>query len=330
MRGRRARRTGRAVTLYSVTPWAGVALVIVMLFSILRGGDAGAPVEIGRTGTLGRGEPVVKVWNTQTARVRDFPVDEYVLGVVAAELPAGFHPEAMKAQAVAARTYALRRVERNDRLSGQGNAHVTTDYRTHQSWTDKERFLAERPAGVGQKQWETLAAAVEATRGVVLVHGGELIDAMYHSTSGGHTEDAARYFNSPIPYLTGVRDPYGDHSPVHRTREQLSIHTVMSRLGVRSANQSIKVIRRSPAGRVDEVTVGGQTFTGRQVREALNLQSNWFDVETRGEMVTFHVRGSGHGVGMPQYGADGMARDGYSYEQILTHYYPGARLVKRY
>lgn len=325
-------RTGESVTLYSLTPWTGFALIVMLLFSIFRGSGPG-PSSYPRPS---RGVPVIAVWNSQTSTLHELPLEEYVRGVVAAEVPAGFHPEALKAQAVAARTYALRRIERDERVPGRSQAHVTTDHRTHQAWTGESDFIARRPAGVGEQQWATISAAVDATRGMVLTYEGQLIDALYHSTSGGHTEDAAHYFSSPVPYLQGVPDPYGDHSPVHRSRTSLSVTTVLNRLGIGQAagrgstSSLIRITRRTPSGRVAEVTVAGRTFSGRQLREALGLSSNWFDIEFQGEMVVFHVRGSGHGVGMSQYGADGMARRGFSYERILAHYYRGTRLVKRY
>lgn len=325
--------------------------------------------------------PVIAVWNARAASVHEFSLEEYVRGVVAAELPSNFHTEALKAQAVAARTYALRRIEGDARLAQFGGAHVSSDFQVHQAWVDEAAYVAARP-GTGEAQWRRIAEAVEATRGLVLTYGGELIDALYHSTSGGHTEDAARYFVGGQPYLRAMPDPHGDHSPAHRTRTVLPLDVVAERLGVSvpaggsgspaagpgagigaasavgsgSATRSgsaarsgpsagagsaveagpgpgadfIRVLSRTDAGRAERVAVGEREFSGRDIREALGLRSNWFDVAVVGDEVVFDVKGNGHGVGMPQYGADGMARAGHTFEKILAYYYPGTALERRY
>lgn len=322
-------RRARGMTLYSVSSWAVVTLALLFVFTMWRGGTPERPA------------PAIAVWNAHASSLHELSLEEYVRGVVAAEMPAGFHPEALKAQAVAARTYALRRIERDERLAGQGDAHVSSDFRVHQAWLDEEQFLAARPPELGTQQWEAIGVAVDATRGIVLTYGGELIEALYHSTSGGHTEDSARYFQAVVPYLKAAPDPYGDHSPVHTSRTVLSAATVLNRLGVGSVptvaagegqapTLVLEVRTRTAAGRVAELTVAGRTFTGRQVREALGLRSSWFDVELDGDKIIFNVRGSGHGVGMAQYGADGMGRAGHSFETILAYYYPGTVLERRY
>ncbi|REJ36989.1 MAG: stage II sporulation protein D [Bacillota bacterium] len=277
-------------------------------------------------------EPVIAVWDAGAGRVVEMGLEEYVRGVVAAEVPADFHLEALKAQAVAARTYALRRVERNERVPDRPEAHVTSDFRRHQAWMSQEAYVERWGPLEGMQRWARVALAVEATRGLILTYRGEPIEALYHSTSGGHTEDAHRYFAGSQPYLVGVSDPWGDHSPVHESVARLPLAQVLERLGAGagSAGEPVSVLSRTPSGRAETVAVAGRVFTGRQVREALGLRSSWFEVAVEGEEVVFHVRGSGHGVGMPQYGADGMARAGFGFEDILAYYYPGTELVRRY
>ncbi|HEY8417768.1 MAG TPA: stage II sporulation protein D [Limnochordales bacterium] len=304
-------------------------------------------------------EPMIAVWDPHAGRVVELGLEDYVRGVVAAEMPADFHLEALKAQAVAARTYALRRVERDERLPDQPAAHVSTDFARHQAWTSAAAFLARWGTWDGLRRWARVTLAVEATRGMVLTHNGELIEALYHSTSGGHTEDAHRYFSGGQPYLVGVPDPWGDHSPFHQSAARFPLDTVLARLGLGEGGAAapgpvgvggtgstgaspsldrptgtvpivVEVLSRTPAGRAETVAVAGRVFTGRQVREALGLRSSWFDVEVNGGDAVFHVRGSGHGVGMAQYGADGMARAGFGYAEILAYYYQGATVEKRY
>ncbi|OUM99399.1 MAG: stage II sporulation protein D [Firmicutes bacterium ZCTH02-B6] len=282
-------------------------------------------------------EPVIAVWDAGSGRLVEMGLEEYIRGVVAAEVPADFHLEALKAQAVAARTYALRRLERNERVPDHPEAHVTSDFRRHQAWMSREAFIEAWGPGEGTRRWARVASAVDSTRGLVLTYRSEPIEALYHSTSGGHTEDAHRYFAGGQPYLVGVPDPWGDHSPVHTSVARFPVAEVLARLGVTDGLTSasgdeplVSVLSRTPSGRAEAVWVAGSVVTGRRVREALGLRSSWFEVALEGEEVVFHVRGSGHGVGMPQYGADGMARAGFGFADILAYYYPGTELVQRY
>lgn len=289
-------------------------------------------------------EPVIAVWHGAAGEVAHMQLEEYVRGVVAAEMPSHFHPEALKAQAVAARTYALRRIEGDMRLAERPDAHVSSDYRVHQAWISRDDFLVQWSPQDGAARWSHVAEAVEATRGMVLVFEGALAETLYHSTSGGHTEDAVLYFQTSLPYLVGVPDPYGDHSPVHESVVTMPLEAALTRLaqsgevdGVSAGTPhevsdevSVEVLTRTASGRAAEVLVGGHIVSGRQVREALGLRSSLFDVAIDGDQVTFHVRGSGHGVGLSQYGADGMGRAGYTYDQVLAHYYRGANIERRY
>lgn len=313
------RRRYRTRSLYNLASWSVFILAVLAAGTFWLGGRP----------TPGA-DPVISVWNARAASVHEFSLEDYVRGVVAAEMPASFHPEALKAQAVAARTYALRRVEGDVRLAELSGAHISSDFQRHQAWIDEAQFVAARP-GAGEAQWARIGEAVDGTRGIILTYDGEPIEALYHSTSGGHTEDAARYFVGGKPYLRALPDPYGDHSPAHATRTVMSVTEVFHRLGVdEGAPRSVHVARRTEAGRADEVIVGEQRFTGRDVREALALRSSWFDVTVDDERIIFDVRGNGHGVGMSQYGADGMARAGYSFDQILNYYYPGTTVERRY
>lgn len=301
-------------------------------------------------------EPVVAVWHAAEQRVVWLPIEEYVQGVVAAEMPSHFHLEALKAQAVAARTYVLRRMAENGRL--EGGAHVSSAAQVHQAWMSREEFLARWGTAEGAERWRRIGEAVAATRGLVLTYQGQLAEALYHASSGGHTEDAASYFQAHVPYLVGVPDPYSRQAPGDQTWAAFPLAVVLERLGVDvqategsggrglesmagvaaaagaadggPGNAVVAVLSRTATGRAAEVAVAGRVYSGRQVREALGLRSTWFDVSVAGDVVVFQVRGYGHGVGMSQYGADGMARAGYTFEQILAHYYRGTTLERWY
>lgn len=239
-------------------------------------------------------EPAITVWDAARDLVVEMGLEAYVRGVVAAEVPADFHLEALKAQAVAARTYALRRVERGERLPEQPAAHVSSDFRRHQAWVSERAFLERWGPLEGARRWALVALAVEATRGVVLTYEGELIEALYHSTSGGHTEDAHRYFAGGQPYLVAVPDPWSEHSPVHRSEARFPVAVVLARLGVADAEEDtlggvvgageagapglVQVLSRTPSGRAAEVSVAGRVYSGRAVREALGLRSTAMSV----------------------------------------------------
>lgn len=323
-------------------------MAVVAILSLLPQGRL--PVRLPfRWAPGGADEPTIAVWHASAGRVDYLPLEQYVQGVVAAEMPSHFHVEALKAQAVAARTYALRRIEEDARLPQRPEAHVSSDYQVHQAWTSRDEFVNRWGPVEGLLRWRRVSEAVAATRGLVLMYDGRLIDALYHASSGGHTEDAARYFQSSVPYLVGVPDVYSEEAPGNESVASFHLSTVFERLGLGDwmatapaavgdvsagslggQDLPVAVVSRTEAGRAAEVVVGGRLFTGRQVREALGLRSNWFDVTVDGDVVVFHVRGYGHGVGMSQYGADGMARAGYTFDEILAHYYRGAALEQRY
>jgi stage II sporulation protein D len=272
----------------------------------------------------GRDQIQVRLFREDVSRLVELDLEEYVAGVVAAEMPAVFHLEALKAQAVAARTYALRAVR-----TGGGGYHLTSSFQRDQAWVSLEG-LREKWGAAFPIYWSRIRMAVRATRGEVLTYRGELIFPAYHSTSGGQTEDSENYWSALHPYLRSTPSPYEEHSPHYRTEQEVPWEEIARSLGLEGEGPAIEILQRYPSGRVQAVAVGGKVFTGRQVREALGLRSNWFDVAVLEGRVRFSIRGNGHGVGMSQYGADGMARQGYNYREILAHYYRGTKLMRIY
>ena len=273
----------------------------------------------------GRDQIQVRLFREDISRLVELDLEEYVAGVVAAEMPAVFHLEALKAQAVAARTYALRAVR-----AGGGGYHLTSSFQRDQAWASPEGLREKWGAAAFPIYWNRIRRAVRATRGEVLTYRGELIFPAYHSTSGGQTEDSENYWSALHPYLRSTPSPYEEHSPHYRTEQEIPWEEMNKALGLEGEGRTIDILHRYPSGRVRTVAVGGQLFTGRQLREALGLRSNWFDVTVLDGRVRFSIRGNGHGVGMSQYGADGMARRGHNYREILAHYYQGTRLTRMY
>lgn len=275
----------------------------------------------------------ITIYRSDTGETITLDLESYLVGVVAAEMPAAFHIEALKAQAVAARTYILHRLAQGEPIPEAAGAVITTDPQTGQAWFSQDQSWERWGANEAVGHWERVQSAVRETRGEVLVYGGEPIFAAYHSSSGGHTENSENYWSSSEPYLRGVPDPF-DTDKYKDLVSTFSTATVMASLNTTVASTSgpltMRVIERFPSGRVKSVQIGNNTLSGREVREALGLQSTMFDIDTSGGQVRIIQQGYGHGVGMPQYGAQGMALEGYTYDEILRYYYRGIEIVNWY
>lgn len=273
----------------------------------------------------------IRLYLPATGSVHVLPLEEYLIGVVAAEMPARFSPEALKAQAVAARTYAVQRLA----LSRQGKgvhpgADVCNDPGHCQGWLD-EAEMRRRWGLVGYWFYRRkVAAAVAATRGLVLTYQGRLIDPVYHAASGGRTEDAQEVWGRSVPYLRSLPSPWEEDSPHDPASVTLPASEVARRLGLAWDPQKpfpLRVVAYTASGRVKSVLAGGKLFSGPDFRRLLGLNSTYVKWEQRSGDFIFQTRGYGHGVGMSQYGANGLARRGKTFREILAYYYPGTQLV---
>ncbi|KAB3526669.1 stage II sporulation protein D [Alkaliphilus serpentinus] len=276
---------------------------------------------------------LLKVYNHKTNKIMELDLEEYIANVVAAEVPASFHIEALKAQAVAARTYAVWKQDKEN--ANHPGASLCTSHTHCQEWLSKDE-LRERHGRLWMYQnWPRVQEAVEATKGIIITYNLEPIEPLYHSTSGGKTENSEDVFASAVPYLRSVSSPYEDRSPVLADQKKVSskefINTLKNRrshikLQEKNLSNQIQIQERSSGGRITKIIVGNEEFTGRELREMFQLRSADFTVNVSGNTVIFHTKGYGHGVGMSQWGANGMAEEGYTYEEILTHYYQGVML----
>lgn len=240
----------------------------------------------------------------------DAELEEYVVGVVAAEMPAAFPEEALKAQAVAARTYQVRQMQ------GAGSAEVLYD--VGQAYITLEE--QEKKWGKKYPQYAAkIRKAVRETAGEIMVYNGEPILAAFHAQSAGKTEDAVHVWNSEVPYLKSVDSGKDKNAPDNETEVVLSAEELAERLG----EGELSICSHTEAGYVKEVQVGERIFSGREVREKLGLRSSCFSAEKTGDSYRFTVSGYGHGVGMSQYGASFLAEEGMTYREILRHYYQG-------
>jgi len=247
--------------------------------------------------------------------VESIELEEYVIGVVAGEMPASFEKEALKAQAVATRTFVLSRDLVVDTTT---SSQVYLDIETMKSnWGSQF-----------DEYYHKIKAAVNETKSLVLTYQGDYISALFFSTSNGKTENNEDYFNSvPVAYLRSV-DSHWDLTISDKIYQQkeFSISELKNIFNVTSL--SFSIINYKDSGRVDSVNVSGTVYTGREIREKLGLSSNDFEILENGDSYIFSTTGFGHGVGMSQYGAQGMALEGYLYNQILEHYYSGVEITK--
>ncbi len=252
----------------------------------------------------------------------EMDLTEYLTGVLISELPGSFHPEAKKAQAVVARTYALKRVAALDKHPGA----VCTDSTCCQGYTDPNAFSG------GSETVRQAREAVEATEGLILTYEGSLIDATYFSCSGGFTEDAVAVWGSDVPYLQSVESPGEEFASVYTDTVIFTKSQLENALGIRlkgSAKGWFGPVVYTEGGGVSSITIGGKRFEGTELRRLLQLRSTVFTLSALGDSVTISTKGYGHRVGMSQYGAQAMALAGDSYEKILAHYYSGAKLSRR-
>lgn len=255
--------------------------------------------------------------------VQNMELEKYIIGVVLQEMPAEFELEALKAQAVVARTYTMRRQESGYKHQ---TASVCTDPSCCQGYCSEEQYILR---GGTQVEIDKIIQAVVATKGQVLTYNEKLIDATYFSCSGGVTEDAAAVWGADVPYLQSIESP-GEEAATHYTdtvsytTEKLSQLLGVSLQGMQK--DLVSSITYTNGGGVDKIKIGGKEFTGTQLRKLLNLHSTAFSISVIGNIVTITTHGYGHRVGMSQYGADAMAVNGSSYAEILAHYYQGTSL----
>lgn len=271
-------------------------------------------------------EPGEKLWIPvidENQQVISLELEDYLTGVLLAEIPADFEPEAKKAQAVVARTYALRA---NERRAKHGEAALCMDASCCQGYCSKNEFLAQ---GGTEETIEQAQAAVVATQGEVLLYDGELIEATYFSCSGGSTEDAVAVWGTDVPYLKATSSP-GEERATHYTDiVSLPLQEFEASLGISVTPGDggwIGDIWYTSGGGVKTIEIGGVVFEGTALRKLLNLSSTAFQITYADGMVTITTRGFGHRVGMSQYGADAMAAAGKDYRQILAHYYQGTEV----
>lgn len=262
----------------------------------------------------------------ENGEIAEQTMAEYLWGVVAAEMPASFEPEALKAQAVAARTYTLWKALHN---KAHPQANVCTDYTCCQAWISREEAL-EKWGDKGAEYTEKLDKALQETDGAVLYYDTQPIQAAFHASSAGRTQDAVAVWGSTVPYLTAVATPEGEETPNYHTTVTMTAEQVKAaleaagcKLEEEKPEEWLKELTYSDSGALLTAGVGGVTLRGNELRTALGLRSPSFTAEYGEGGFTFRVTGYGHGVGLSQYGANALAKQGKSWREILSWYYTG-------
>ena len=252
-------------------------------------------------------------------------LEEYITGVVLAEMPVSFEVEALKAQAVVARTYTLRRCKGNNK---HAEAAVCTNPSCCQGYRSVQEYLDDGGSDSGVKK---VRKAVNDTKRIVLVYNSELIEATYFSCSGGMTEDAAAVWGTDVPYLKATFSPGEEHADSFVDSIYIPADEFRQLLGLElsgSPDTWIGNITYTAGMGVDTIQIGSTVYDGTQLRCLLGLRSTAFSITPVGDTIVITTKGYGHRVGMSQYGADAMAVNGCSYQQILAHYYQGTELTK--
>lgn len=273
----------------------------------------------------------VKVGEDQ---ITEMTMEDYLWSVTAAEMPASFETEALKAQVVTARTYARRKMELGE--DRHPDADVCTDIACCQAFITREQ-AATLWGDEAAQYTEKICSAVEQTDGEVVTYQGQTIQAVFFSSASGRTEDAVAVWGNSVPYLVAVDSPEGENVPDYYTsvvftadefREIfLAAYPKADLSGLPTGWIQSKTATQS--GRVAEINIGGIAVKGTELRSLFSLRSTCFSVETGEDSVTFQVTGYGHGVGMSQYGANTLAQQGKTYKEILKWYYTGVEVEKK-
>ena len=249
--------------------------------------------------------------------VERIELESYIIGVVGAEMPASFNMEALKAQSIVARTYAVNTINKNKRL---------TDNNSTQNYKSDDELRSMWGSNFNT-YYEKVKNAVNSTKGMYLTYNGEIIDAVYHSTSNGYTEDSIYVWGNSKPYLKSVSSIYDNTNKNYLYTLYLSYEDISNKLkNSVDINTEFNILEKSSSGRVVNVEINGITYSGINIRSLLGLRSTDFNIEKTDTGINFITRGYGHGVGMSQYGANGMANHGSNYIDILLHYYTGVSI----
>lgn len=276
----------------------------------------------------------VKLLHKKTNKIEELNLDEYLYGVVSSEMPASFEQEALKAQAVVARTYTLYKINQNDKK--HGDANICDDSSCCQAWISKEERFEKWNDNLQDEYWNKIVYCVNTTQGKMIIYGGKPINAFFHANSGGSTEAPINVWGgSGYPYLQSVQtvgeDAYSQYSSeltITKKKFEETIKKEHSNFSIDfNKKDCIKIKEYTEGNRVKSIQIGNLSLSGVEVRNLFGLRSANFRISIDGENIKFEVIGYGHGVGMSQTGADSLAKQGKNYEEIIHHFYTGVEIT---
>lgn len=299
--------------LEKVLPTISLVLIILLTVFVFKPKDVQPVVQV---------EVVPKVDKTEyknidvlvDGKIKNMGFEEYIVHVVAGEMYPDYHVEALKAQAVTARTYTYSKLQNGG--CGNGGAQICDDINHCQAFS----------AYIPPEHINKIENAVFSTKGEIITYEGKPIIALFHSTSGGVTEDNTNVFGQDLPYLKSVASPGEENTPRFVQEEVRWSGDIKAR--AKATGDTISITERLPSGRVRSVDVFGKVMSGKELREMLDLSSANFEIRQTGSKVTFITTGYGHGVGLSQVGANAMANSGTGYGDIVKHYYTGVEITK--
>lgn len=320
--------------------YSGMMIVVIILLPLLIVKGCGHGVEKKPPGEVTYiHEYTIKVYNPALNKTEEMNLEEYMKGVVAAEMNADFDIEALKAQAVAARTFAYGRVSGvyKSKLGVHDEADICTDSAHCQAWISKENAMKKWNRFFAAKNWSKIEKAVNETDGMIAVYQGKIANTLFHASSSGKTENAEEVWSGvSVPYLKSVTSPGEERAKGYVTEVLIKASEFIHKLQKsypdkelrESSIDSIKILEYTTGDRVKTVKVGDITLKGTEFRTMLGLRSANFTVEVTAEdMLKITTIGYGHGVGMSQWGADSLAKRGGTYIEILKHYYTGIDVI---
>ena len=276
----------------------------------------------------------IKLYHNKTGEVEELPIDEYLYGVVSSEMPVNYELEALKAQAVVARTYTIFQITHSK--GKHGDADICDNFACCQAWISKEDRIVKWSESEAEANWKKIMNAVDSTQGKVITYQGNVIDAFFHSNSGGITETASNVWGGQnFPYLQSVETSGEDEYSQYNSEVEVSKNELINKLKEKYPEininfdepDAIKILELTGSGRVKTVKFGNIQIAGTEARTLLGLKSANFQVKIENDTVKFTVIGYGHGVGMSQTGADSLAKQGRNFEEIIKHFYSGVEVT---
>ena len=276
----------------------------------------------------------IKLLHSETMQIEELNIDEYLYGVVSSEMPANFELEALKAQAIVARTYTIYQIIHNS--SKHENADICDNYSCCQAWISKEERFSKWNSEEAESNWNKIVQAVNETKGKIVTYNKQPINAFFHANSGGVTESSLNIWSGiDYPYLKSVETSGEEGYTQYASEVILNKQELLEKIQTQyedfeidfDKQDSIEILEYTSSGRVKTIKIGNKEIAGTEARTLLGLKSTNFAVTIDGENIIFSVIGYGHGVGMSQTGADSLAKQGLKYEEIIKHFYTNVEII---